>query len=167
MSHGRLMSGLFPSSVTLRRSDVKWSTPWHASFPQQGQSWHSVISERHTFRPPALALYPASIRQMWENDSTKWRDKNNLAHLPPSHSVYLTLSSHPPTFLANLLPKKIKISCSLLHRLSSCFAYLLSCFLPFLPSFLHLFMAAAICVSSRRRQRQDRATWRWTRRNLA
>lgn len=30
-------------------SSVKWSTPWHASFPQQGQSWHSVISESTCF----------------------------------------------------------------------------------------------------------------------
>lgn len=87
MFHGRLMSldsswaqSLSGGLPCLMWSSLKWSTPWHASFPHQGQSWHSVISESTCF---LLLFWLRALQaedKCTENNFTKWCDKNNLTY---------------------------------------------------------------------------------------
>lgn len=90
-------------------SSVKWSTPWHASFPQQGQSWHSVISEITCFLLP-LCLCALQVEDKTQitspNDGTRITLHTQTKTPATPRSISLTLSSHPPNFPSPSAVKK-------------------------------------------------------------
>ena len=100
-----------PSCLMRRRwSEAHLDTP---PFPQQGQSWHSVISESTCFLLLALALCPASRKQTRRkkkktllNDGTKITShtQTSTPATPAQHLLDLVVISS--YFPANLLQKK-------------------------------------------------------------
>lgn len=169
MSHGRSMSGLGYFAGVWCGGQWSEARPDTPPSTQQGQSWNSVISESTLVLLLLRLCALQRTRQTQENDFTKWRDENNLAHLPPPPPA--TASTWPCHHilllsLANLLPKKkerkILVSCTASQPVLSIYYPVFSPLLPFLPLFLHLFI-----TPSRRQQHRGRVTCHWTRRNLA
>lgn len=105
-----------------RWSEAHLDTP---PFPQQGQSWHSVISGSTCFLLLALALFPASRKQTSrkKNSSAKWGDKNNLTHTYEHTCHPRTESPWPCRHILLLYSQSVaekKKNFCLLRRLSSC-----------------------------------------------
>lgn len=134
-----------PSCLMRRRwSEAHLDTP---PFPQQGQSWHSVISESTCFLLLALALCPASRKQTRRkkkktllNDGTKITShtQTSTPATPAQHLLDLVVISS--YFPANLLQKKEEKK--LLSPAPPLILLIFFFFPPFLPFLLPLFIAA-------------------------
>lgn len=127
----------FARSACLMWSSVKWSAPRHASFPQQGQSWHFLSLVRAHVSSSRSAPCPASQRRTHrgkKHNFLKWWDRNNFARTN-KHTCHPRATFPWPCRHVLLLSRPVcsKQNCCHLCRLSSCFP------LCFIVSFLSLF----------------------------
>lgn len=161
----------FARSACLMWSSVKWSAPRHASFPQQGQSWHFLSLVRAHVSSSRSAPCPASQRRTHrEKNTTSLNDETeitlhaqtNTPATPAQHFLDLAVtSSYCP---GPSVPNKIVVICAASHPVSLSVSLFLFCLSS--PALLLLvFIAAAVCVSSLSRQQEDRVTCLWSQKN--
>lgn len=149
----------FARSACLMWSSVKWSAPRHASFPQQGQSWHFLSLVRAHVSSSRSAPCPASQRRTHrEKNTTSLNDETEITlhaqtHLPPPRSISLTLPSRPPTVPARLFQTKLLSSVPpliLFPSLFHCFFFVSLPLLSSSSSSSRLLFAFPVSVGSRR-----------------
>lgn len=115
----------FARSACLMWSSVKWSAPRHASFPQQGQSWHFLSLVRARVSSSRSAPCPASQRRTHrEKNTTSLNDETeitlhaqtNTPATPAQHFLDLAVtSSYCP---GPSVPNKIVVICAASHPVS-------------------------------------------------